>query len=68
MKTITMLDLVAQPVMPALEIWRQKDQEFKVGLSYISSSRSAWVKRDPALKENSPKQSDNNINTIGQKK
>lgn len=44
MKMITILDLVAQPVMPALEIRRQEDQEFKAGLSYISSSRSAWAK------------------------
>lgn len=44
MKMTTMLDLVAQLVMPVLEIWRQEDQEFKAGLSYIPSSRSAWAK------------------------
>lgn len=44
MKMTTVLNLVAQPGMPALEIWRQEDQEFKAGLSYISSSRSAWAK------------------------
>lgn len=37
-------------VIPKLQRWSQKDQEFKVWLIYIASSRSVWATRDPALR------------------
>lgn len=37
------------PVFPALKKQRQKDQEFKVSLSYASGSKQAWATRDFSL-------------------
>lgn len=62
-KTANMLDMVAQ-----VGRWRQEDHEFKARLSYNSSSRPACPKGEPVLKENTPKQNDNLISTVGGKK
>lgn len=37
------------PVISALGRWRQEDQQLRVILSYIASTRPAWAALDPVL-------------------
>lgn len=37
-------------VIPAVEWWKQKDQEFKVILTYLASSKPAWDMHHPVSK------------------
>lgn len=52
------------PIIPALGMQRQKDQEFKVSMSYIVNSRPSWTTSNTI----SPKQNTNNNKKQNKKK